>query len=442
MNLWKTQNVDTATQKKLLESLPVIENFIQNHQLYASSTQSLITFLRQQNSEKYVVAFLVHHLHAWFSVSEIWRVMNEAKDFLPVVISIPHRFKNASFVGEEQVHDFLNQNRIPHIRFNFYNHDEGLNILKSLAPDILIRQAHWDKDIPDPYGASHLNFTKLLYTDYGLEIIEDTKIFQTPDGRIVKEGPYDSDLHRRAWMILCANQDQREIYKKENPTLNRIFVTGYPKFDALCSAMKDKSYWPIQKTDNEHNFRIIWAPHHSIGQHPWFGVFDKIYKDMLEFARHTSNIDIVLRPHPALLEQTSVPSMPNFHSEMKQFLEKWQKLPNTAISLDDNYAHLFAASDCMISDGISFLAEYPLSGKPLIFFNNPNHTEFNSLGKKCIAASYSVHNMDELKEILKKLIANEDPLQETRENLKNYLMPYKGHAAKRVLEDIREEFPK
>lgn len=65
----------------------------------------------------------------------------------------------------------------------------------------------------------------------------------------------------------------------------------------------------------------------------------------------------------------------------REFMEKLDVLDN--ISVDDgwNYIDSFEWSDMLVTDGVSFIAEYPLTNKPIVFIENPHHMKFNSNGE-------------------------------------------------------------
>src|SRR6185503_15012866 len=135
------------------------------------------------------------------------------------------------------------------------------------------RQSPWDGDIPPAYAVDELSFTRLIYTDYGIGILKDK------DDKVSVD--YAQDLHGAAWMLLCANDDQKKIYEIYGRHHSvRATVTGYPKFDRLVERGREEQFWPIAGPGR--GFRLIWAPHHSL-KPEWlgFGTFHRVYEDML-----------------------------------------------------------------------------------------------------------------------------------------------------------------
>jgi CDP-glycerol glycerophosphotransferase (TagB/SpsB family) len=162
---------------------------------------------------------------------------------------------------------------------------------------------------------------------------------------------------------------------------------------------------------------------------------------MLDFAIQNPNIEIVLRPHPFLwstLADRKVLSV----EELSSWRADWDALVNTFVDEDGSYAELFLATDILLTDGISFLGEYPLvTGKPTIFFENEGHWEFSPTGKLAAASSVKVKTFDELKEVL--VVARESGLPDRSEQIQKLIeasSPYPGESAKRIVEIVYDDF--
>lgn len=359
--------------------------------------------------------------------------MTESADFSPTVIAVA-----ASTYGSA-AHVALEKLKIPHLNFNFKQDSrEGLDRLRSLQPDILFRQTPHDAetDIPPAFFIKELSFTRIVYTDYGLGILDDKNLAKPVE--VVESHndssiwvDYDQELHRKAWMLICANEDQKRIYETTSHRGLNAVVTGYPKFDRLLQRKREEAFWPI--TSPRRRFRLIWHPHHSLPP-SWtgFGTFHSVYRDVLQWATDNPEIEIVLEPHPLLL-----PHYVRGKRKFDDFLQAWASLENTAI-YEGDFVPLMRASDAMLTDGISFLAEYQLFGKPLIWIDSHHHMPFNIIGKRIIKGVYPVQSIGEAIE----LVSHEfdgDPLQTQREETVHYLRPFPDKSAENVLDAIRKK---
>jgi hypothetical protein len=386
--------------------------------------QEIIGSIAGARDGKYLAVFLVHHAAAWDSVSGVYEAMTTSRDFLPLAVSIPHRFGKIEYDGEDEVSRTLSKLGVPHVRFDFADHRDGLALLKSLAPDILFRQAPWDVDIPEDYSLANLSFTRLVYTDYGLGICDGW-------------GDYDTPFHNKAWLLTCANDDHRRQYAEHTHHNGlRAFVTGFPKFDKLLERGRAMSVWPLG--GERRRYRIIWAPHHSVGPIGLaFGTFPWVCADILAWAARDEKIEVVFKPHPMLIETNGGVGKELFDA----FMASWNALGNTSVQTGGDYAPLMSASDAMLTDGVSFLAEYPLFDKPLVWLDSGRHAKLNPMGERAVEANYKVQTVAQAIAIFQRLRdRGDDPMKQRREAVRQYLMPFPGEAAKRVLQCVRERF--
>jgi len=198
----------------------------------------------------------------------------------------------------------------------------------------------------------------------------------------------------------------------------------------------EQQSWPLSADRGK--FRLVWAPHHSV-RPEWlgFGMFDRVYKEILQWASENPDIEIVLKPHPMLFESRAHGLLSP--ADITAFLEAWDALPNTAYQTGGDYAPLLGASDAMLTEGISFLAEYQLFGKPLIWLDSKQHVDFNSIGEEIMKGAYRVESAAETIELVAQLRHRKsDPLKSKRNDTVRYLMPFPGASAARTLAAIRD----
>jgi hypothetical protein len=83
--------------------------------------------------------------------------------------------------------------------------------------------------------------------------------------------------------------------------------------------------------------------------------------------------------------------------ELTLWRKKWDSFPNTFTDIDGPFTSLALASDVMITDGVSFIAEYPLvTRKSVIFWEKPDHWEFSPLGKIAADTTHTVSSMGQV----------------------------------------------
>src|SRR6185437_9392674 len=97
------------------------------------------------------------------------------------------------------------------------------------------------------------------------------------------------------------------------------------------------------------------------------------------------------------------------------------------------------ASDAMLTEGVSFLAEYQLFRKPLIWLDSNQHVGFNLIGEQVMRGAYRVESIGEAIALVDRLrIEKSDPLEAQREETIRYLIPFPGESPERTIAVIRE----
>lgn len=394
------------------------------------------------------VAFLGLYFEAWDALDEIYRLMKADSRFDPVVISLPRKLTGQlRYADEDKSHAFFEARGIQHLRFNSggdgSENQAGLKALKELAPDYVFVNYPWQRNYQPAIRFDNLvEFTRLAYVPYfSLVMVEEPD--DEPGGgqgdSPVATHLYTQRLHQLASLVFTQDSLVKKAYELTDRGASHVHFTGSPKIDNLRKeAEAGKASWPFQ----EDGFRVIWAPHHSYSPH-WlnFGVFSKIKDQMLEFASANPDIQIVLRPHPFLwgtLTDRNVLSA----EQLRTWRDSWDSLANTQVDEAGSYAELFLATDILITDGISFLGEYPIvTAKPAIFFENEGHWKFTQIGELAAEASVRVSNFQELEKVI--FAAREQGLPAKNPAITRLLAasaPYPGEAASRIVELVFQDF--
>ncbi len=379
------------------------------------------------------VVFLVHHITSFDSIRGIYQKMVNDPIFEPILASIPKRFKGEyGFSDGDDVHNFFEEENLPHIRFQLSNISYASYLLKMITPDIVFRQSPWDHDVPDPFSSRNLSFTRVCYVPYyGFNLVE-----MCADHN--EDGHADQEFHRICWRIYCENEETFLNMKKASIRGgDNMRLSGHPKLDMIKNYVNQPE-WPIKS--EKRKFRLIWAAHHSIGVLGGinFGTFNYVYNDMLAWAKEDQDIEIIFRPHPVLFSVLGIQGVMT-PDQIKGFFDAWNALPNTYISTEGKYGPSFAASDALLTDGISFLIEYQLfEKKPLLFLERKNHAPFNATGKLVESGTYKVNTIAEARKFIDEYRQNKaDPKASQRQAIVRELMPFAGQAADIIVNDIK-----
>ncbi|MBB3967117.1 CDP-glycerol glycerophosphotransferase family protein [Rhizobium metallidurans] len=377
--------------------------------------------------------FIVQSIPMWDALADVYWAMTQDDRYHPMVVSIDNsQLGRGEFSGEDEVHAGLNALGVPHIRLDMHSFD-ALDILRNLMPDVVFRQQQWDSPVPHGLRTMEITFARICVVPYGMGVLANPDAKGEDDEAYADN--YDQQYHRLAWKIFCETEMTQSYYRSfAHSDPDKFVLSGYPKHNKLMEA-KGKGEWPIAEP-NGRAFRVIWAPHHSLAVHgEGFGVFHKIYKQMLDWAKSAKEIHFVLKPHPALAFGAEQSGLFRDNS-YQRYLDAWSALPNCAIR-EGTYGELFEASDLMITDGVSFLTEYHLFEKPLIFIDSGVHAAFNALGRLAERAAHRVETFNQLRQVaLDYKDGKAWQLVKEREELLKVLLPHAEPASSIILDSI------
>lgn len=384
------------------------------------------------------VIFLTFYYEAWDSLAEVYSRMLADAAFEPTVVTIPRKLTGyEDFTDGDKISEFMTQAGVQHIRFDFDDSFEGLARLRELAPDYIFLNYPWQRNYQPGYQIEQLSqIAKVCYVPYfSLPLVNE------PGVTGVAEHLYTQPTHRLAHLVFMQDAATTDALRQLRAEPGHVFFTGTPKIDALIAKAKsEQAAWPVGGGDGvvSGKPRLIWAPHHSYGER-WlnFGMFTEMRDAMLELATRRQDLEIVLRPHPFLFGTLTDRELMTA-DEVEAWRAAWDALPNTATDEVGSYARLFLATDYLFTDGISFLAEYPLvTGKPAIFIEKPGHWAFTPTGEIAAASSVKVDSVAGLEQLLAAGLP--DRTAEIAQ-LRAVASPNLGESAAKIVEIVRRDF--
>ena len=376
------------------------------------------------------VAFLVHLPEVWYALSEVYASMRDAEDFEPIVISLPRHLPGAeTHQHEEFVHERLTAWGIPHLRFGSPDSFEDLDVLRMLDPDLIFRQSQWDGDVPPAFSTQELRWARLCLVPY-----EMLHMSQNPPEEQSRNTAYDNLFQRNAWLVTCTSEEALASIEDAVPNQQgrQYRVTGHPKADILRRA--------AEQPRGDQPFTVLWSAHHSIGE-DWlkFGTFHRTARQMVALARSHPEWRFVFSAHQALLTRLETAEPPLTRAFVDEFQRAWADLPNTEVFGGGDYAPLFAQSDVLVCDGLSWLMEFQLVNKPVVFLERRGHAPFNELGRISLEGMHRVSSVDEAIPLLEGFAAGQpDPLGAAQREVGERLFGLRG-AAPRIVDAIREQ---
>jgi len=370
------------------------------------------------------VVFYTNEPQKW-SYESLYRAFESNPRFEPLVVVVPryavHLGKDRTRMTLEQQYDFYRQRgyRVE------YGYKDGRYLeIASFQPDIFFYlQLAEIPGVDDPAIVSKYALT--CYCPYAFPLADYRK-------------EYLPQFHRllfRYYLVHEWTRERFEGYAKGNS--RNCVVVGYPKLDVYFKDIPEDAdkYWKEPS-----KVRIIYAPHHSVGDGRdifRFSTFPDNHQVLLDLAKETRDRTTwIFKPHP-MLRQAVIHAGIMTEEELDAYFRAWSEVGQVYDQGD--YFGIFKSSDLMITDCASFLAEYLPSGHPLIRLINPGSCPLDRLGNCFADCYYNVHNEEELKQVFEELVVlGNDSMATNRKELARTLIDPRQTAADKVLRDLQE----
>ena len=433
-------NTFQKTQKELEEYYPATKNEINEIKI-----QINLLFIKQgsKNCKPINIIFLVNFRIA--VMDNIINLFGKDPHFNPIVVVIPYDTYGFNIYEKE-----LNEHQLQEYEENFeYFKRRGFNVIKGYdnelntlidiesetRPDIIFYSTPWEESFPEQFRIENLPENIIFcYIPYGIHASQN------------EDNQFNRELHKKAWKLFYPTKIHKELAAKYSlRKSSNVVVMGYPKLDPLIDGSHEKNPYPWNYSKKQKK-RVIWAPHHSIKNYIRFSTFDKNYKFFHDLAKAHSEIEWVFKPHPNLRHYHLISSKifpdDNFNEKtLVKYYNAWDNLPNATVYEGGDYFNLFATSDAMITDSVSFLSEYLFSGNPGLFLTSPTQY-FNEYGEIIKNAWYQIDGTDFKRIenfIIDVVIREEDPLKSIRENIYQKYLKTDGNASERIYNYIRSK---
>lgn len=354
-----------------------------------------------QHKQKIRIVFFVVSLSMWKYESLVRLLLkNNRFDVRIIPFPYPWHTKDEQKYFEEQIIDYCKENEFPY-QIAYNPETQEYIPAEELDADMITYSQHYN---------GGYNFWKIE------KFWKKSLFFCTPYGIPIDTKPEFNNtlLHNVSWRIFYPTLISKPIFQSNRLTHGRNFVyTGNPIFDHLKNSKGIGKDWKISSHTHK---RVIWAPHHSIGENDLlpFSSFLEICDDMIKLAqKYSDSIQFVFKPHPFLKERL-VKLWGEARTE--KYYQQWNELSNAAY-VSGEYIDLFKTSDAMIHDCASFTAEYLFTLKPVLYLSKPGvEQHLTAFSRLCYNCHYKGRTIGDIEKFLNEtVIAGDDPMRIQRE---------------------------
>lgn len=394
---------------------------------------------RLKRKKRIKVAFVVYSSSEW-QCEELYRAMEKDERFVPVIYicGYAHGREQQTFNAFSNTCEFfLDSKNNYHVDFGGCR-KEMLYRNKIDEYDILFYFNSFNSLWPEQNNIGRRKINQLIvHIPYGIYLVSKTDVHYNDDY-------YNRILFKCCWIYFS----ESILHKMEAKSLQRleaynVLVSGFPKCDVILEN-RIKIRPTLWKNVRQETVKIIWAPHFNmeIGMN---GTFYENYQWFFQYAKEHTEISWIVRPHPRMESGVLDKGVFKDPEDYKTYLQQWDNLPNARVIQYGDYFDIFATSDAMILDSLSFVSEYQYTGKPLLFLKPESPRLMGDYGEKLFAHLYTSRGNDfkRISEFISMLLRCEDPMKNERKVFFDKYLNYKKlngvSASKFILDTIKSE---
>lgn len=361
-----------------------------------------VKMIRIRRREKIRFLFVLQEMSQW-KTEMLYKAMSSHPRFEPILGIVPCMEIPGS---EQKVAEYCKEHN-----YNFVFLSPEKTITQQLDIDIIAHQKPYSDSIYPLHQINANKKTPTIYIPYFLSTITEGWL-----------------VNPRVCLLAWRQFIDTESCRKEWVKVNRLHginysVTGLPFMDEL---MLPKSEWRDVWPNVDNRKRIIYAPHHTIGDIHMEGIGYSTFLDYYEFMlrlrdAYKDHVYFVFKPHPRLY-----PNLLTLWGEQKteEYYHAWDLPGYSHIEKGQDYLALFKYSDAMIHDCGSFTIEYLYMDKPVMYVTRDNHhaDNLNEVAQKAFDLHYKGKSCADIEAFVKSVIEGIDPLEKERLSFKEQFL--------------------
>lgn len=367
---------------------------------------------KMRTKEKIKVLFVITEIGPW-KTKELYEKMLVHPRFNPI-LGVSKSLENP--IAKKALIGFLQEKKFDYVDLD----DNAKAVFSEEGVDIIFYQKPYDFCyLPSILFKQHLNslFCQVGYAFHSMDTTWSTNL---PLYECVWQQYFENEL--------TANPKRKAMLPDGG---KQVVITGLPIQDQLM--IPKEHFIDPWKKQAKPKKRIIYAPHHTIGDMHLKGLaissFLENGESMLELMhKYSDEVQWAFKPHPLLYQK-----LVSIWGQEKtdKYYNEWKTAENSQFE-NGEYDALFKYSDAMIHDCSSFTIEYHYTNNPVLFLTRQKGEESNrnAFAQKAFDLHYKGYTKEDIAKFIQNVIDGIDPMKEERKKFyDDYLIPPHGKTA-------------
>jgi len=410
---------------------------IANRMFYLRATYDLLkTKMRSNVNAKIKVGFMVRMIELINKCKPLIDNLLADERFEVYILCVPSNIEDGRLIKSE------NNNDIYEYCKQFYSNSiNTLNTngtwvdIKEYDLDYVFYSHPYDSVYPHFYKSKNVcKWSKICVLLYGMLLTKEMLNIML-----------NKKFFRNVYLYFAETSYVRDFNINRFPIthkfgLQKSICLGMPSLQDIysrkCLDYKKSLAW----TFSENIFRVIWTPRYTTRLKLGGSNFFTYYKELIEYADSHKDIDFLFRPHP-LTFKNFIKTGEMTETEVLEFQSAIRKRKNVALDVEKEYVDTFLSSSVLVTDISSIMAEYFVTGKPIIYCASNMTLEVAEHTQRIIDGCYVVYNKKELFSCLAKLKNGIDELKGIRESIVTELFgDYLKCSTEKIVEEIVSDY--
>lgn len=383
--------------------------------------------------DKIRVIFLMQLPAVWNKFSSIYESMKNDQRFEPLLICVPDGLENGKVLDPENnsnsTYDYFISKGYDAINA-LVGDNEWLD-LKALEPNYVFFSRPYNDYMPSIYRSSQISkYAKICSVLYAINMTVETRSVVL-----------NKDFYRNVYCYFAETKSAQQHNIRNFRIahllgLQKTLFYGMPALEKMVQAeQRENEVWDF----SDNSFRVLWTPRWTTDLKLGGTNFFTYYLWFLEYAKKRSDMSFLFRPHPLAFSNFLKQGLLT-EKEIEEYIREIDSSANVQLDYEKEYEATFWKSSVLVSDTSSIVAEYFVTGKPLVFCMSNMILEPEKHTKRILEGCYVVYNKEELEKCLESLSEGKDPLKTKRlQIIQEVFGDSLSTATKKIVEELSRQ---